>query len=126
MKSSKRLLIGSTAAAVLATGLLVAPSAQAATGPASETLASKTVYVYATDVHIRELPKTSAAILATVSHIHLTDWCQTNKGTTPVADPSGGTNSWWSMVTLTTGSDSGWISNVYLQGGKKIAGVPDC
>lgn len=87
---------------------------------------SKTVYVYATSVHLREAPRTSATVLATVSHIHLTDWCQTNKNTTPVADPSGGTNTWWSKVTLTTGSDDAWVSNVFLQGGRKIAGVPDC
>ncbi|WP_405564751.1 peptidase M23 [Streptomyces sp. NBC_01180] len=118
----RRALIAAGAVTLTAGALLVAPSAQAADAQP----ASKTVYVYATSVHLREAPRTSATVLATVSHIHLTDWCQTNKNTTPVADPSGGTNTWWSKVTLTTGSDDAWVSNVFLQGGRKIAGVPDC
>ncbi|MEU6479329.1 peptidase M23 [Streptomyces sp. NPDC047017] len=123
MKPYRRALIAAGAASLTAAAVFVAPAAQADT---HAQLKAKTVYVYATDVHLREAPRTSAVILATVSHIHLSDWCQTNKNTTPVADPSGGTNPWWSRVTLTTGSDDAYVSNVFLQGGKKISGVPDC
>ncbi|MFD5536775.1 peptidase M23 [Streptomyces sp. NPDC127079] len=126
MKSSKRLLAGAATLAMAMSGLLCSPAAQAAGQTPAQPTARKTVYVYATDVHLRAAPNTSAAILATVSHIYLYDYCQTDKNTTAVPDPNGGTNSWWSEVTLTTGSDFAWVSNVYLQGGRKISGVPDC
>ncbi|MCQ4082826.1 peptidase M23 [Streptomyces sp. RB6PN25] len=132
MNTYQRILVPAAAAALLAGGgALAAPASATAAAPrtpvAHVTHATPTtVYVYATDVHLREWPNTQSVILATVSHIHLSDWCQTDKNTTPVADPSGGTNPWWSKVTLTTGSDDAWVSNVFLQGGRKIAGVPDC
>jgi len=44
--------------------------------------------------------------------------CQLQGST--VAD-EGYTNSWWSYI-----SGHGWISNIYIKGGYKIDGVPDC
>lgn len=125
MNTYQRILVPAAAAALLAGGGVLAAPADAATSAVTAQTPT-TVYVYATDVHLREWPNTHSVILATVSHIHLSDWCQTDKNTTPVADPNGGTNPWWSRVTLTTGSDDAWVSNVFLQGGRKIAGVPDC
>ncbi|MDH6110358.1 hypothetical protein P3T36_004709 [Kitasatospora sp. MAP12-15] len=128
----RRLLTVLATATLLAAGLLAAPAAQAASAapasPASPALSYKTVYVFQTGAHIRACPTTSCTIVDTVSHIYLDDWCQTDVGTTPVVDPGapGGKNPWWSEVTLTSGSDSAWISNTNLQGGIKIAGVPDC
>lgn len=124
MQRHVSLLASSLTATVLAAGALIAaPAAQAQPANAD---AYKTVYVYATNVHLREAPRTSARIAATVSHIYLRDYCQTDRNTTPVADPSGGTNPWWSRVTLTSGSDFAYVSNVFLRGGRKISGVPDC
>ncbi|MFI5804333.1 peptidase M23 [Streptomyces sp. NPDC051561] len=133
----KRLVVTAAAAGLMAGGLLLAPTAQAdntgstatsASAPSTQAqaLAAKRVYLYATNVNLREFPRTSAHILATKSQIWLLDYCQTNKNTTPVRSPDGTMNPWWSKVTLTSGSDFAWVSNVYLQGGKKIAGVPDC
>lgn len=126
-QTRRRLATALATTTLLATGLLAAPTAAqaATTRPA---VSYKTVYVYQTGAHIREFPTTSSTILDTVSHIYLDDYCQTDVKTTPVADPSapGGTNPWWSEVTLTTGSDSAWISNTNLQGGVKISGVPNC
>ena len=107
MNTYQRVLVPAAAAALLAGGGALAAPANAAT-PNKPT----TVYVYATNVHLRQWPNTHSVILATVSHIHLSDWCQTNKNTTPVPDPSGGTNRWWSKVTLTTGSDDAWSTGL--------------
>ncbi|GAA2250290.1 MULTISPECIES: peptidase M23 [Kitasatospora] len=126
MSVPKRTLIATGVAAISAAALLMAPTAaQAAEHQTAPT--HKTVYVTGTNVHLREYPRTNATILATVSHQYLWDWCQTNRNTTPVQSPKGGTNRWWSKVTLVGGSDIAYVSNVYLQSsGQKIAGVPDC
>lgn len=124
MQRHSRLLASSLTATVLAAGALVAaPTAEARPANAD---AYKMVYVYATDVHLREAPRTNATIVDSVSHVYLRDYCQTNRNTTPVADPNGGTNPWWSRVTLASGSDFAYVSNVFLRGGRKISGVPDC
>src|SRR2546421_1175204 len=114
MNTYQRILVPAALAALLAGGGALAAPADAAT-PAATPKTPTTVYVYATGVHLREWPNTRSVILATESHIHLSDWCQTDKNTTPIPDPNGGTNPWWSKVTLTTGSDVAWVSNVFLQ-----------
>lgn len=87
-----------------------------------------TVHVNRPGVHVRQEPTADAVILATAPQgLALSDWCQTNRGTTPVGDGTGRFTAWWSMVTLTTGSDFGWVSNLYLdQGGGRLPGVPQC
>ncbi|MFF0743033.1 peptidase M23 [Streptomyces sp. NPDC004111] len=137
----QRIATAVAATGLLASGLLMAPAAQADDThrtPAAETqaqaqteaqaqaLKAKRVYLYASNVNLREFPRTSAHVLATKSKIWLLDYCQTDRNTTPVKSPDGTMNRWWSKVTLTSGSDFAWVSNVYLRGGKKIAGVPDC
>ncbi|MGK4578964.1 hypothetical protein [Kitasatospora sp. HPMI-4] len=129
MSVRKRTLVATGVAAISAAALLMAPAAQAAEhrAPLKVPTKHKTVYVFGTNVHLREAPRTSAIVLATVSHKHLWDWCQTDRNTTPVKTPKGGTNRWWSMVTLVGGSDFAYVSNVNLQSSsQKIAGVPDC
>jgi hypothetical protein len=37
----------------------------------------------------------------------------------------GYTNNWWTDV-LTPNGHWGWVTNIYIKGGTKIAGVPDC
>jgi hypothetical protein len=37
----------------------------------------------------------------------------------------GYTNNWWTDV-LTPNGHEGWVTNIYIKGGTKIAGVPDC
>ncbi|MFJ2742005.1 peptidase M23 [Streptomyces sp. NPDC087440] len=87
---------------------------------------AKKVYLYASNVHLRVAPRTSAYVLATKSRIWLLAYCQTNRNTSPVRTADGSVNRWWSKVTLPAGSDFAWVSNVYLRGGKKIAGVRVC
>lgn len=43
-----------------------------------------------------------------------------------VSDPAVGTNNWWTAVMEFSGSDLAWVNNLYIRGGQKIAGVPDC
>ncbi|MGW7415712.1 hypothetical protein [Streptomyces sp. NPDC054863] len=143
-----RLVVTAATAALLTTGLLSVPAtgadsprptvAPAPTPPPAPALAPapapalrpvlapKRVYLHGRHVNLREFPRTSAHVLATKSRIWLLDYCQTDRNTTPVRSPDGTKNRWWSKVTLPAGSDFAWVSNVYLRGGKKIAGVPVC
>ncbi|CAM5332778.1 hypothetical protein GCM10010329_37750 [Streptomyces spiroverticillatus] len=130
------------AAALCAAALLTAPAVQADEPPRPAAAAqedtdqaraeaqaanAKRVYLYASNVNLRSAPRTSAYPLATKSRIWLLAYCQTNRNTTPVKAADGSVNRWWSKVTLPSGSDFAWVSNVYLRGGnQKIAGVPDC
>ncbi|WP_328349953.1 peptidase M23 [Streptomyces sp. NBC_00457] len=109
------------AVATLTTGALAA-TAQAA--PADGDPALTDVYIWATDVQLREDTNTSSNVLAVRSQHWLDAVCQ-KQGQT-VTDPGVGTNSWWTAVQEFAGSDIAWVSNLYLQGGEKIEGVPDC
>ena len=126
MKKFRRILIPAAAAALLAGGGALATPASATTPIPAPT----TVYLNASDIRVREHPNTHSIALATLSYLPLSDWCQTDKNTTPIPDPNGGTNRWWSRITLVTGSDDAWVNNVVLwegqQGSHKIPGVPDC
>ncbi|MBV9026579.1 MAG: peptidase M23 [Streptomycetaceae bacterium] len=130
MNTFQRILMPAAAAALLTGGGALAAPANAATPTPTPTSTPTIVYLNASDVHLREHPNTHSIILATLSHTSLADWCQTDKNTTPIPDPSGGTNRWWSKITLVTGSDVAWVSNVFLwegqQGSQKIADIPDC
>ncbi|MER6690124.1 hypothetical protein [Streptomyces minutiscleroticus] len=41
-------------------------------------------------------------------------------------DPAVGGNSWRTAVVESSGSDVAWVNSLYLRGGEKVAGVPDC
>ncbi len=112
------------AVAALATGAL-ATTAQAA--PATATGGDPTltdVYIWATDVNLRAQPTTASGVLAVRSKYWLDAVCQ--KQGQSITDPAVGTNDWWTAVQEFSGSDIAYVNNLYLRGGQKIAGVPDC
>ncbi|MEU6761882.1 peptidase M23 [Streptomyces sp. NPDC046853] len=128
-------ITGRTAALAVAAGALtlIAPatalasaSAPAAVGPAAaqQALAGKEVQVWASNVRLHVEPSVSSDSPTTFGPGKLIDFCQ-RKGDF-VSEPGQGSSSWWSYVELPGGSDGLWISNVYLVGGEKIDGVPDC
>jgi hypothetical protein len=121
MKRLMRRSATALATAALAVGAL-ATTAQAA--PADGDPALTDVYIWATDVNLRARPDTSSTVLAVRSRYWLDAVCQTQGQY--VEDPAVGGNSWWTAVQEYAGSDIAWVSNLYLRGGEKIAGVPDC
>lgn len=82
------------------------------------------VYLWATHVNLRARPTRQSNVLAVRSQYWLDALCQTRGET--VTDPAVGTNNWWTAVMELSGSDIAWVNNLYLRGGEKIAGVPDC
>ncbi|MGW0763766.1 peptidase M23 [Streptomyces sp. NPDC002814] len=112
------------AVATLTTGALAATAQAAPAAPNDGDPALTDVYIWATDVQLREDTNTSSNVLAVRSQHWLDAVCQ-KQGQT-VTDPGVGTNSWWTAVQEFAGSDIAWVSNLYLQGGEKIEGVPDC
>ncbi|MET9579820.1 peptidase M23 [Streptomyces massasporeus] len=82
------------------------------------------VYIWATDVNLRQQPTTDSPRLAVRSQWWGDALCQ-KQGQT-VHDPAVGTNNWWTAVMEFSGSDIAWVNNLYIRGGEKIAGVPDC
>ncbi|WSQ14523.1 peptidase M23 [Streptomyces sp. NBC_01231] len=124
MKSLIRRSATALAVAALATGAL-ATTAQAAPATANGGDPTLTdVYIWATDVNLRAQPTTSSAVLAVRSTYWLDAVCQ-KQGQT-ITDPAVGTNNWWTAVQELSGSDIAYVNNLYLRGGQKIAGVPDC
>ncbi|EGX54863.1 hypothetical protein SZN_35792 [Streptomyces zinciresistens K42] len=114
---------GATALAVAALALgTLATTAEAAPTGGDPNLTD--VYVWATDVNVRSEPTSASPRLGVLSTTWLDAVCQ--KQGQFVNDPAVGSNSWWTAVMLFGGSDVGWVSNLYIQGGEKIAGVPDC
>ncbi|WP_210593500.1 peptidase M23 [Streptomyces sp. GESEQ-35] len=124
MKKLIRRSATALAVATLAAGAL-AGTAQAAPTAANDGDPTLTdVYIWATDVSLREDTNTSSNVLAVRSQYWLDAVCQ-KQGQT-VSDPAVGTNNWWTAVQEFAGSDIAWVNNLYLQGGEKIEGVPDC
>ncbi|MFF5979562.1 peptidase M23 [Streptomyces olindensis] len=82
------------------------------------------VYIWATNVNLRQEPTTNSPRLAVRSQWWADAICQ-KQGQT-VHDPAVGTNNWWTAVMELSGSDVAWVNNLYIRGGEKIAGVPDC
>ncbi|CAM5301794.1 peptidase M23 [Streptomyces purpurascens] len=82
------------------------------------------VYIWATDVNLRQQPTTDSPRLAVRSKWWGDAVCQTQGQR--VTDPAVGTNNWWTAVMEFSGSDIAWVNNLYIRGGEKIAGVPDC
>ncbi|MDQ0934556.1 peptidase M23 [Streptomyces turgidiscabies] len=104
----------------LATTAQAAPAAVANQGDPTLT----DVYIWATDVNLRQQPTADSPRLAVRSKWWADAQCQMQGQT--VRDPEVGTNNWWTLVTEFAGSDSAWVNNLYIRGGEKIAGVPDC
>ncbi|MFE2358202.1 peptidase M23 [Streptomyces parvulus] len=129
MKRPTRLSVTALAAAALTVGALagsgLATAAQAA--PAAPSGGDPTltdVYIWATDVNLRQEPTRNSNVLAVRSTYWLDAVCQ--KQGEYVNDPAVGGNSWWTAVQEFSGSDIAWVNNLYLRGGEKIDGVPDC
>ncbi|MEV0641783.1 peptidase M23 [Streptomyces sp. NPDC050619] len=123
----KRLLLRSAtafAAAALTAGALATTAQAAPAAPNDGDPALTDVYIWATDVNLREQPTTDSNVLAVRSTYWLDAVCQ-KQGQT-VNDPAVGTNNWWTAVQEFAGSDIAWVNNLYLRGGEKIEGVPDC
>ncbi|GKQ35084.1 peptidase M23 [Streptomyces sp. A012304] len=134
--SIKNLLVAGLVAGSLAAGpaAFAAPSAQAPAPTAAKTSAAELppVYVWATGVNVRNggdgycsyQPSRAncPTVVAVVSQTTLSAYCQARGET---IQDSGYSNSWWTYV-RTGGGQLGWVNNIYLQGGEKMAGVPDC
>ncbi|CAL9283590.1 MULTISPECIES: hypothetical protein [Streptomyces] len=112
------------ALATLAVGGLAttAQASPAVAGGGDPTLTD--VYIWATNVNLRQEPTTESPRLAVRSQWWADAICQ-KQGQT-VHDPAVGTNNWWTAVMELSGSDVAWVNNLYIRGGEKIAGVPDC
>ncbi|MFF3933320.1 peptidase M23 [Streptomyces hirsutus] len=127
---TRRTATALAAAALTISGLtgtaLAAPAEHVSVAPAAAADDPRltNVYVWATNVNLREWPNTRSNILAVRSQYWLDAVCQTQGET--VTDPAVGTNNWWTQVMELSGSDVAWVNNLYLRGGQKIAGVPDC
>ncbi|MGW6062896.1 peptidase M23 [Streptomyces sp. NPDC055189] len=121
------LAVAAGALALIAPATASAGSAPAAAvGPAAaqQALEGKEVQVWASNVRLHVEPSVGSDSPTTFGPGKLIDFCQ-RKGDF-VSEPGQGSSSWWSYVELPGGSDGLWISNVYLVGGEKIDGVPDC
>ncbi|MDQ1042732.1 peptidase M23 [Streptomyces sp. V4I2] len=118
-RSAVALAVATLGAGVLATTAAAAPAAVSGGDP---TLTD--VYIWATNVNLREQPTSESNRLAVRSKYWLDAVCQTPGQT--VTDPAVGTNNWWTAVQEFAGSDIAWVNNLYLRGGVKIEGVPDC
>ncbi|MFJ4468060.1 peptidase M23 [Streptomyces sp. NPDC089424] len=135
-----RLVKAMTATALTAGLLALAPAASAAperppvtTVRADASAALTSVYIWATNVNVRHdgadadcvfYPSRASCptVVATVSRTTAKGHCQ-REGET--IHDSGYSNRWWTLVELADGK-IGWVNNIYIQGGEKIAGVPDC
>ncbi|MFJ4686636.1 peptidase M23 [Streptomyces sp. NPDC088789] len=117
-------------AVAAAVGLLtLAPSASGR--PAASAAARPSVYIWATDVNLRHdgadpncvfHPSRTCPVVAKVSRTTVDAHCQRTGET---VHDLGYSNRWWTQVELADGT-IGWVNNLYIRGGEKIAGVPDC
>ncbi|MFI7389643.1 MULTISPECIES: peptidase M23 [Streptomyces] len=124
MKRLTRHSVTALAAALLTAGALTATAQAAPAAPSGGDPTLTDVYIWATDVRLRQEPTTDSNVLAVRSTYWLDAVCQ--KQGQYVNDPAVGGNSWWTAVQEFSGSDIAWVNNLYLRGGEKIAGVPDC
>jgi hypothetical protein len=124
MKKLIQRSVTALAVATLAAGALTTTATAAPAAPNDGDPTLPDVYIWATDVQLREQPTTDSNVLAVRSQYWLDAVCQ--KQGQLVDDPGVGKNSWWTAVQEFSGSDIAWVNNLYLQGGEKIEGVPDC
>ncbi|MGW4439190.1 peptidase M23 [Streptomyces sp. NPDC004596] len=110
-----------------------APTPTASVAPAtSRSAATVAVYVWGTSVAVRayesanncwNYPSTSCRLLGRVTKVSGQATCQ-KQGQSVTAE--GTTNDWWTFLDPNGSVPGGWVSNIYIQGGHKIDGVPDC
>ncbi|WP_405593972.1 peptidase M23 [Streptomyces sp. NBC_01092] len=132
MKTQLRRCATVLAVAALSVGTLAATAAEAAPGADTSAVAAANngdptltdVYIWATDVNLRSQPSKDSPRLAVRSQYWLDAVCQTQGQY--VYDPAVGGNSWWTAVQEFAGSDIAWVNNLYIRGGEKVEGVPDC
>ncbi|MFJ8546158.1 peptidase M23 [Streptomyces sp. NPDC093586] len=124
MKRLLRRSVTVLAATAFTAGAVVATAGAAPTTASGGDPALTDVYIWATDVRLRQRPTTDSGVLAVRSRYWVDAVCQ--KQSQYVHDPAVGGNSWWTAVQELSGSDIAWVNNLYLRGGEKIAGVPDC
>ncbi|MFJ2598426.1 peptidase M23 [Streptomyces erythrochromogenes] len=131
--NNRRLLKATTAAAAVAAALTLGSPAAVASPASSASAAATSVYIWASNVNVRydgadadcvHYPSRASCvkIVATVSRTRAEGMCQ-HPGEEIV--DSGYRNRWWTLLKLPDGT-IGWVNNIYIQGGEKIAGVPDC
>ncbi|MGI5359048.1 peptidase M23 [Streptomyces sp. CA-252508] len=145
--NTRRLLKATTAAAAAVAALTLGSPAAVASPAAAQaglptttassastaSAAATSVYIWATSVNVRydgadadcvHYPSRGSCvkIVATVSRTTAEGMCQ-HPGEEIV--DSGYRNRWWTLLKLPDGT-IGWVNNIYIQGGEKIAGVPDC
>ncbi|GAA4936021.1 peptidase M23 [Streptomyces coeruleoprunus] len=134
----RRSLKALSGASVLAAALALAPAAHAdapATGAGEVRSAAgwPQVYIWASDVNVRHDPADAdcvfypsrascPTVVAKVSRLTVSAHCQ-RQGET--IHDAGYSNKWWTLVETPAGK-IGWVNNIYIKGGEKIAGVPDC
>jgi hypothetical protein len=104
-----------------------APTTQAAALSSTQAAANPSVRVYATNVRVHDFnacptPSTQCPVVAHINPGTYQASCQ--KEGEKVSD-LGYTNTWWTEL-LTPDGKWGWVTNIYIKGGQKIAGVPDC
>ncbi|KAI8815794.1 uncharacterized protein EV422DRAFT_345212 [Fimicolochytrium jonesii] len=90
---------------------------------ASGVAAQHNVRIQGTNVNARECPHTGCKSLTKLSNKTVYGVCQTRGEL--VKNSNGYENDWWSKVVIGA-SKTAWVSNLYIQGGRKIAGIPDC
>ncbi|KAJ3039957.1 hypothetical protein HDV00_011623 [Rhizophlyctis rosea] len=96
---------------------------------AVQAVSAASVYVYGSNVNVRSAagscathPSTKCASLTQITKKTVTAKCQRTGDTVTVKGV--GSNNWWTQVTAN--GKTGWVTNLYIRGGHKIAGVPDC
>ncbi|NEC86153.1 peptidase M23 [Streptomyces sp. SID12501] len=131
-RSATAIAVTALAVGALATSAEAAPDTRASALNASTAVSAANdgdpdltdIYIWATDVNLRSQPTSASPRLAVRSQYFMDAVCQ--KQGQFVNDPAVGANSWWTAVMEFGGSDVAWVSNLYIRGGEKIAGVPDC
>ncbi|KAJ3039958.1 hypothetical protein HDV00_011624 [Rhizophlyctis rosea] len=96
---------------------------------AAQAVAAKTVYIYGSNVNVRSnsgscatKPSTSCKAFTSVTRVNVEAKCQRQGSSVTISGV--GTNNWWTLVKAK--GQWGWVTNLYIRGGHKISGVPDC
>jgi len=85
------------------------------------TASAVNVRIWADGVNVRSGPSTGNSVIGSIGISTQNAVCQ-QQGSTVTA--AGITNNWWTKINY--GGGVGWITNIYIQGDYKIAGVPTC
>ena len=79
------------------------------------------VQIWANGINVRSSPSTGSSVIGSVGISTQNAICQ-QQG--EWVNAAGISNNWWTKISY--GGGSGWITNIYIQGGQQIAGVPTC